>query len=282
MNLIEAFSLGLIPGPNESEAAFFERCEHCLKSPLNSETVPHGVTTLLTLQEKEEIALYFQKSFSFIPSWAPCFYSSKELPFWQGAATWITESEEGGLSAYIQLHPLLKRSLLKKLYPIREIVAHEWIHIARMAFNCPRYEEILAYQTSKGTLRRYLGPFFSQSWESMALVGGFLTLFLSASAAVFLPNLFGSEVFLGLYLLISSFNITMVVRLIFRQRIFRRCLKILTQMTHCSKRALNLMIALTDSEIEQLSTSLDPLRYFRERMNRSMRNQLLYQLSLNP
>ena len=192
---------GLIRGPREDEEAFARRCAQCQPIAGEEWAIAHRRT---------------QELFGFTVDWVPLTYSNQKLPFWEGAATWISET---GLP-HIQLRKAFKKG--RHLgYSRDEILAHESVHAARMAFDEPRFEEIIAYQTSKSPLRRFFGPLFRRTWES-ALFMTALTL-----TPFFLPSLVIPAYFF--------------FRLLRNQMIFRRCRK---------KHPLSVIIGLTDREIE--------------------------------
>lgn len=138
---------GLIPGPNEDEKAFLQRA-----SKLES----------FSPEDWKEAHAKTEKLYGFAIDWVSCTYSNHKLPFWEGAATWI--SEEGIPS--IQLRNGFKKG--KYLgYTRSEVLAHEAVHAARSAFEEPRFEEILAYRTSTNFFRKCLGPLFRKPKESL-------------------------------------------------------------------------------------------------------------------
>ncbi len=142
-DLLSYAKRGLIPGPAEEGEAFLKRASKC--PPL--------------FQEAWEADVY-----GFTVDWVPCLYSNKKLPFWEGAATWISEE---GIS--VQLRKEFKKGKYMG-YQRKEVLSHEAVHAARCAFEEPRFEEILAYRTSCNPVRRWLGPLFRKPWESIAFL----------------------------------------------------------------------------------------------------------------
>jgi hypothetical protein len=177
---------GLIPGPDESDEDFVLRAESALpKDPVDFS----GVEGL----------------FGISPDWVSVVIDNRGLRFWHGGFM------EGD-----------RLQLRKKVwgYQREEILSHELAHAGRIAFDEPKYEEILAYQSSRG-FRRFFGPIIQRSWE----------VYLALVACLWWP--LGLSV-IGLGLL----------RLCRRQRIFRRLVR---------KVGLPSVYRLSDREIEYLS-----------------------------
>lgn len=155
--LLDLNQRGLIPGPQESEEEFLQRLAKIEAVKAN------GVPLLSSDWEEAYAAL--EPLFGIRPDWICAYYSSKGLPFWQAAATWI----EGSIPS-IQLKPPFQEGSYYKLYSRKEVLAHEAVHAARTAFNEPRFEEVFAYQTSMRGFSRWIGPLFKRSWESYLLI----------------------------------------------------------------------------------------------------------------
>lgn len=82
-------------------------------------------------------------------------------------------------------------------YDLQRVLKHELIHAIRKDFEDSIFEELIAYQVSKFTYQKYLGPFFSlkrgkvclilmplMSLISKVLGGSFLFIFALASCLV--------------------------------------------------------------------------------------------------
>lgn len=161
---------GWIPGPSEEKKAFEKRVEalhHFFSYP--PEEIDHFLTDRDWI-EAQETTLHF---YDFSPDWIVSHYSNRNLSFFQGAATWITE-KGGYCIPLIQLREKLERGNLLGLYSKAEVLAHEAVHAVRMQFDEPYYEEIFAYKTSPHFFRRFFGPLFQKPWEAYL----FLFLFL--------------------------------------------------------------------------------------------------------
>lgn len=203
----DCFERGLIPGPGEDERTFLERVTQLTVQPNQGTSV-------------QEAYLITRRLFGFSVDWVPIFYSNERLPFWEGAATWI------GQRPSIQLRENFKKGRYLG-YRCEEVLAHEAVHAARVAFEEPRFEEVLAYRTSKSRLRRWIGPLFRKSWESIAFMSSLIPAFFGY---FWIP--------LGVLGWLS-------LRLAWAQWTLQRCLK---------KLPLSLIVCLTDAEIQKFSS----------------------------
>jgi hypothetical protein len=154
-------------------------------------------------------------------------FSNKKLLPWEGGCLWQRENEK----------PLLQlRKVFKKkerflwLYSKKEIIEHELVHAKRLHFDEPIFEEVLAYQTSPSAFRKFFGPFFRNSKES-------LLFFLSSFTLIFMPVI---------YLAIFGFFILRLIRV---QTIFLGTKKKLIKKFQCEKKTFEHMIQLKDKEI---------------------------------
>jgi hypothetical protein len=193
---------GLIPGPQETEEAFLARVSQVSSSEGQEDWEgAHQVT---------------QKLFDFSIDWVPVSFSNQKLPFWEGAATWIDAMPS------IQVREGFKKGRYLG-YELTEVLAHEFVHVARTAFEEPEFEELLAYQTSRSWFRRKLGPAFQKPWESLAFV---LSLGIASFGHLWLP-----------LLLIGGLG----TRLVRAHRMLGQCL---------GKMPLSFVLCLTDQEIK--------------------------------
>ncbi|MCH9608491.1 MAG: hypothetical protein S4CHLAM45_10680 [Chlamydiales bacterium] len=202
--MFEEDQRGFLCGPNESEETFYKRCKADDLS-----TFPPSLKEL----------------FAISPNWVPVHYKDSGLRFWEGGCSWIE-----GTNVEIQLkEQFAHKKTLWKIYSKEEILAHEGVHAARVAFEEPIFEEVLAYQTSKSRFRRFFGPFFRSPKE---------TLFF----ALLLPLSFFSPFFaIG----VVAFGL---MRLIKTQATFLLARKKLGKL-YGKKNALPIMLHLTDKEI---------------------------------
>lgn len=179
---------GFIPGPKEIEEEFLKRIEFCLnlKGELSNALLPPGEK--LSIEEEEEILLPSLERTSYLydicPRFPPIFFSNWRLAPWHGASAWIFQvSDDAPLGALIQVRKALsKKRRYLGLYDREELLTHELCHVGRMAFEEKKYEELLAFRTSKRFFSRYLGPLLQSAQESH--------LFLFVLIAIFLLDLF--------------------------------------------------------------------------------------------
>lgn len=153
---------GWIPGPDEDEDTFLLRIkelDHFFSYP------PAWVDDFLTDRDWEPARAMTSSLFDFSSQWIVAHYSNRNLPFFQGAATWLFE-KKGIQMPVIQLRTKFENGSLYKIYRKEEVLAHESVHAARMAFHGSKFEEIFAYKTSGLVLRKCAGPLFQKSWES--------------------------------------------------------------------------------------------------------------------
>ncbi len=213
-DLLQWFSRGLIPGPQERDDAFLERVEN---SP-----------ALASEEAWKPVHQLTYRIFGIKVDFVPFIYSNEKLAFWEGAAFWLKENGQ----MLIQLRTLFKKGKFW-IYDRTELLAHESIHAARLLFKEKKFEEILAYQTAQSCFRRMFGPLFFQPWESLFFM---LTtaLLLILQMVTSWPLLWGIVGMLSYY----------VNRLIWCRVVFARCVK---------KASLPVTLGLTDTEIELFS-----------------------------
>jgi len=240
--LLNLAKRGLIPGPNETQENFLNRIS---KFPFFQGSLDGSVLTT--------------KLFGFSPDWIQVRYTNKGLALWEGGCTLIEESK-------VEL--LLRKRFEKKkkflIYDKEEILAHEYVHAARMAFEEPRFEEILAYQTSNSFLRRYCGPFFKATWltttvAAIVFSGYVLSLFFAVPLWIML--IVGSLWKLGLFKMVRD------------QRIFKKCLNNLSHFLGAKDKVLSIMLRLTDKEIVTFSnySASELSKHFKDFRDHSLR-----------
>ena len=227
--LLEYFHRGLIPGPAESEGAFLKRVSFAKP---------------LTHPEWTEVDLPFKID------WVPLSYSNHQIAWWEGAATWISEED---LPA-IQLRKNFEKGSFLG-YKRSEMLSHEAIHAARMRFEEPHFEEVLAYSTAPQAWKRFFGPLFSRTWEPLVLMA-------AVALGIFWPLVPMSVIGLSL------------AWLSYRQWIFKRC---------CRKLPFPVILTLTDHEMKQFAwMSEEEIRAYLEksstllfRVRKSVFNRIL-------
>jgi hypothetical protein len=259
MNIIEILislnNRGIFPGPNEQEDHFFKRA-----------LAPKSIIAPENLKTVQDI-------FDASPDWVKIEEKSKGLLPWEGAASWIEDHGNGTRSASIQI----KSSFLTRLYPKEELLSHELVHAMRLMFEESRFEEILAYRTSKNRFRRFFGPLFSRPRETTAFVTWTFFSWLLYYSETLFDFAFGGEYLIWSPLVGLSW---MVWRLARSQRLFSSALKRLEKTIREPRRALAVALRLSDREIEQFAHfSPDEIRGFAAReKDRSFRWDQLYSI----
>ncbi len=226
---------GLIPGPGEKEEAYLERVRAL------QQLSPPAAQMPLPDEDWKEARARTRELFDFSVDWVPAFYSNADLPFWQGAAVWIS-----GYLPVIQLKKGFRTGSYLRWYAREEVLAHEAAHAARSAFHEPRFEEILAYATSKSSWRRWLGPLFRHSWESYLCV---FLLLLSLSIQTALLFYESNPLLEFLLYLPWLFMLGLLARLSYHHLLLQRCLRQIAPLLKNPSQALAVIFRLTDEEI---------------------------------
>ena len=255
-DLIRYNQLGIIPGPREKESDFIQRAESCLNL---RKCIERELGSTLPLKQ-EELASYeifhnplreTERLWGIRPDWIPLFFSNYRLLPWHGGCAWIFQlTPQDSLMALFQLRSAFAhKERYLGLYQRDELVAHELCHIGRMCFQEPRFEEIIAYQSSKSWFRRCFGPLFQSSIETVIfLVALLLVLFVDAYA-LFSWGQEGYAQVASLKLLPIAMVAFGLGRLGRRQMQFRRCRENLRTFFKDHTRADHVMFRLTDREI---------------------------------
>jgi hypothetical protein len=245
MDLLELNNRGLIPGPGESEDDFYKRAASAKRTG-SSETLD---------------------GFDANPDWVEVRYEKKGLLPWEGAATWI---EEKGPERICRIQ--LKPSRIARLYPQEEVIAHEKVHAMRLMFDETRFEEILAFRTSKNGFRRYFGPLFSRPIEAKGLMGWLLGCWILYWAEMIFDLSLGADYLLWSTFLPLSF---LIFRLARSQKTFSLAL---SQLQKVSDKPLAVALRLTDGEIEQFakSSSEEIIAYIEKGKETNLRLRQIY------
>lgn len=225
-NLILFNKKGIFPFPAESEENFLQRAQTLIQQSSKSK---------LDTQVREDL----KNLFDIDPDWIDFEYSNQGLHFWE--------------AAYVEISPPHFIMRLKKkfknqetflgIYSRREILAHECVHLGRMNLKAAKYEEILAYKTSKRFFRKLLGALFGSPQEVMVLL-------VMSAASVFsdVMDLFKFSVICKITLLI--FVSFLVSRLFYRKKIIKRVLKKLEGVGVEPNQSLAILYRLSDREID--------------------------------
>ncbi len=233
---------GIIPGPYESIVDFKKRVESIEK---NRTSIKEG--KILSWSDFDWARSTASQLFDIAPDWVVAYYSNKGLKFWQGAVTYA--EYDGHSPAVIQIRKNLKNGKYLFLYDKDEILSHEIIHAARMAFNEPKTEELFAYWTSTSHFRKLFGPIFRSQLESTIFMG---ILCSGISLQFFLP-FFSSPLLFSLIQLSNILSLSMLTFCLFR--LYRTRLKLnqtlkkLTLILDSKQKARSVLFRLTDKEI---------------------------------
>ena len=113
-----------------------------------------------------------RRIYGFAPHWVPLFFSNYQLAPWHGGCAWIFQlNDNTPYAAFLQLRSAFRtQKRYLGMYERTELIAHEMAHIGRMMFEEPEFEEIIAFQSSTNRFRRFFGPLFRSSKESMLFV----------------------------------------------------------------------------------------------------------------
>jgi hypothetical protein len=255
------YARGLWPGPGETKEQYEERAQwqisKCSKSSL-----------ALSLEEKVKGILQSLYGFQHPP--VDVSFSSKGLSLWEGAALFTLYDDRFTLASIHIRKEFLKGSFL--FYTPEEVLSHEYFHAARIAYNCPRYEEIFAYKTSKSSFRRWLGPLFQSPLEGAVFIcsiciGLIFQWFISLCLGMSIPL-----VILAL----------LMIRLGLRHRRVASALSHITPLLKKSEDAFAVLCRLTDSEIEAFASqsSNEISRYIDQNRNKELRLNLLHDIFL--
>jgi hypothetical protein len=255
---------GLIPGPNESVEAFEQRATLCLSLKQSvitelKEQLPFVETELSDDHILIPAERATQELFDISPRWIPLFFSNYQLLPWHGGCAWIFQTEPNSPKmAFFQLRKAFAtHETYLGFYHRDELITHELAHVGRMAFEEPKYEEIIAYQSSHSPFRRWLGPLLQSAYEALILFGLLVICLIVDLFALFLAQPGAFTAALWWKLLPVSYLAYLLVRLTLRQRTFRRCKKRLTEATGSLQNAQAVIYRLTDEEIARFA-SLTP------------------------
>lgn len=264
LDLITLAKSGFWPGPLEPEDLFLQR----IARTRYMHTQNQSVFNPLMAQSISEIT---EARFGISILEVPIIFCNKGLSFWEGAALWI-EKSEGYVVPEIQVRTgFQKGSYL--FYDTKEVVSHEMLHAARVYYNEPRYEEILAYQTARSPFRKYMGPLFetpTQTWVFMSLFG------IGLIADIICP-IVGLLHGISWLLLAVLWILFLAFRLHLRQKTFRKALLHLQQVLSEPTEALSMMAKLTDVEIEVFShlKSHQILAFLQSKQDSELRMRML-------
>lgn len=221
---------GLFLGPAENEALFAQRVAAAEPLPTHPLSLAH-----------------FQTLFGARPDWVEIQIKNQGLSPWEAATTWIHTEANKPRSVCIQL----KSDTPPKGYTLEEILSHELVHATRIAFDEPRFEEILAFQTSKKRWRRYLGPLFNRPCDVLILGLCMLTVWgLHLVELLWNKELYADRTVALPFLFLAY----LTLRLVRSQYLFSKARKSAENLVG-KENALGLLLRLSDAEILTLAAA---------------------------
>ena len=251
-------SLGIIPGPDETEAALAERADFCqnLEEHLVQKVgadLPFDLDDHSTKKFLEEVFPLTEELYGVAPRWVPLFFSNHQLAPWHGGCAWIFQLDEASpTAAFLQLRAQFRNSLTYLgLYHRKELIAHELAHVGRMLYQEPQFEEFFAYQSSRSTWRRWIGPIIQSSKESLLFVL-LLGVVIMADLATFSLGAKMAMIAWWIKLLPVIVIFFGLGRLLIRHRQLKKCLFTLEKLFDL-KSARHLLYRLRDKEIKQFA-----------------------------
>lgn len=284
--LLEFNKQGFIPGPNEQSYHFLSRVKDSLHFANNideylensKELFPFRSEDKIPAPEKESAFHACKHLFDMTPNWVPAFYNNHDLSIWHGGSSWIPETNDRSPVIFFQLRKAFRSSPnYLWIYQRDEILSHEAVHVGRMAFDEPEFEEILAYRTSKSSLRRKLGPIVQSPDEAMAFAL-IITFIVALDYFLLFTQKFALYASVMWLKLIPVFMILYGLWRVWQlHRVFEKCLDNLEALLSSKDKANAVIYRLTDKEIHRFSETLPPtiLQYAHEEKSKSLRWRLL-------
>jgi hypothetical protein len=273
--LFELNSLGFIPGPDEDEETFLKRVKLSQELNANYEKfLPDIPCEKIKKPFLSWVKAQLLNLYDFVPDSFFGFFSNENLTFFQGAAVWEIE-KEGIKLPILQIRKQMAKGSYLFIYKIEEILAHEAVHAARVAFCEPIFEEILAYLTSSSSFRKNFGPILRYHWEGWTFLSVLLFSFLFNWIFILFDRplfafLSSCGMFLGLFMFLFG-----LLRLIRAKIIFKKTHQRLGEIT---KKPLAVMLRLTDEEIRKFSkmSSTAIYKYIMENSDKYLRLKMIY------
>ncbi|MDP1835565.1 MAG: hypothetical protein Q8K75_06495 [Chlamydiales bacterium] len=281
--LLELNYEGLIPGPKENTAAFLTRAEHCLalKTTIITELKDQlpfvekelgPATVLQSAYDRTE------KLFDIAPTWIPVFLSNRQLMPWHGGCAWIFQiTKDSPPMAFFQLNRAFATRDCYLGYRKTELVAHELAHVGRMTFEEPKFEELLAYETSSVPYRRWLGPILQSSYEALILLGLLIMTLVVDLFALTSSKAGAIPAAMWWKLLPAGYFAYLLARLWWRRRAFKACQQNLKHTVTTEQGANAILYRLTDAEIVDFAKKTpEQIRlYAEEQSTKSLRWRLI-------
>lgn len=267
--LEEFYLQGFIPSEDEGEEAFLKRIAYSLDIKKHL-TVHFGNESPEFLTDQQKLLKEAKNFYGIDPSWIPIFFSNDKLLPWQGAAAWIFELEDQSpLSAMIQI----RKNSWSCLGSKEEIITHEASHIGRMKYEEKKYEEFLAYASSSSSLRRYLGPLFRSSFESIFFMSLLILVVMFDFALLMSGSIMWYDRFMVFKLVPLFYLSYLVIRLILQHRTFNKALE--------KVNSFKLVYLMLDCEIDCFAhkSSQEVEDYLKDGKTKSLRRRLMATLA---
>lgn len=254
---------GLFPGPDETEKEFIDRANFCLELDQNlsqqvGADLPFNIKDRASKNILQMSSPLTQKLFGITPEWVPLFFSNHQLSSWQGGCAWIFQlTEATPTAAFLQLRANFRANTsYLGLYNREELISHELSHVGRMMYHEPQFEEVLAYQTSSKSWRRWLGPIVQSPRESLIFVLLLGLIIIADAALISLGNSPLAHTWtMWLKLLPIALIGLALSRLGLRQWQFSRCLKKLENLYNDPEIAQHVIYRLRDNEIKEFGAA---------------------------
>ena len=250
LDLVSLNSYGFIAGDNESLEQFENRVYLCQNSK-------ELLESLSLDKDVEKYDSYFDKDslvskYDLDPNWLFVLCSNSKLMPWEAASTWIYPINNSFSYPILQFRKKLASKAKFFGYHFSEIFAHETLHAVRSNIEGDKYEEIIAFQTSKKWYRRFLGPIFRNPQESILYVVSWaITIFATALFTILQwPFLFFLFAISGLVAV--GFSVFGFIRLLLCKRKFMLALKMVKKLFSTSN-PNQIIIRLNDVEIEKFA-----------------------------
>ena len=282
--LLQLNQLGIIPGSHEEPEEFLRRAEYCLslKQQLSTSLGQH---IPFKVESEEDPAILengcriSSNLYDVAPVWVPVFFSNYQLAPWQGGCAWIFQMQEDSpTGALFQLRQVFKKSKnYLGIYDRDELISHELVHVGRMVFEEPKFEEILAYKTSHYAWRRWLGPIVQSSTESLTFIILLIFIFIADISLVATGYTAAYKTLMWLKLVPAALIILALGRLWMRHHTFSSCLQHLKQTLGDESKAQAVTYRLEDLEISAFAkmTPSHILEYAKAKADSSLRWRLI-------
>jgi hypothetical protein len=277
--LISLNKLGFIPGPLESEDIFIKRISYSklLFSDPENFFSQKKISLPFNFENKVKKPLWswskktISQIFDIAPENYSAFFSNKKLSFFEGASTWILPIEDNLSLPVLQFRKTIKTKNYLGIYSFEEILAHEAVHMARVAFEDSKYEEIFAYLTSSSSFRRTLGAVIQHKWEV-------LVFFSFVFSAVISQFMFLNSLSIFLWFCSFLFLSLGLIRLFFLKLVLKKAHILISKYVKNNKKALFVLFRCSDEEIKMFSkiSMKEFTQYVDSKKHSSIRWKIIY------